>query len=92
MNELIKSLAIDFSVEFANRFGQRNPADEYFDPLTKVLGLSPSQADVIKVCRDRIPQLRLELSKWLELELDDQTARDVLRQAIINYYGDTCNI
>jgi hypothetical protein len=92
MNALIRSLATDFSVEFADRFGESEPADEYYDPLVKILGKSPSKEDVIMAWRDKIPILRQELSTWLELELDDETIKNVLRHAIVNFYGAAVDI
>jgi hypothetical protein len=38
---------------------------------------------------DRILDLTTELSEWLEIELDNESVRNTLYRALVNFYGDT---
>ena len=87
MNDLIQSFAHDLSVQFSDIFGENEPADGYYDPLINVLGSSPTKGELEKVWRERIPVLQLQLSKCLEFELDEKITRQVIKRAIINFFG-----
>lgn len=87
MDRLISSIAADFSVAFAERFEFNEPADEYFDPISNVLGDAPTKDGAFAVLKSGIPRFTKELNKWLELELDEKSIRDIYHQALLNYYG-----
>ncbi len=87
MNDLIYSLAADFSVEFGERFGKTTPADGYLDHLVKVLGETPSKVDVESVLKNKVPILCQELSNWMEAEIEEIVVSDVLEIGYVNYFG-----
>jgi hypothetical protein len=87
MNDLVASIAQDLSEQIAEIYGHREPADEYFDPVIVVFGKKPSRADAVKVLRERVPQFAKKLSEWLEMDVSEASARDMLHSALVNFYG-----
>jgi len=89
MNELVISIAGSFSAEYLELHGLQIPADDYFDPIVEVFGESPSKDDAKAILNERIADFATELSEWLEIELNEESVRDTLYRALVNFYGDT---
>jgi len=89
MNDLIDSLAEDFSMIFADQLGIDSPPDSYVDALDEVLGSDPSKEDALEVLRKRIPDLVAELSECFERDFSNKLVRETFRQGLIGYYGES---
>ena len=87
MNDLIHSLAQCFSSHFMIEDIASEPIDEYLDPLIKVLGRSPDQADVIALYKENCSKLHAALESRMELKLDPVLVKSVFRQGIRNWFG-----
>lgn len=89
LNQLIESLAQDFSGEVADCYRISAPAAGYYDALVEVLGSDPSKNEAISVLKERIPDLAKELSWCFERKFSRRFVRQMYHRALINYYGDT---
>ncbi|MBN8604773.1 MAG: hypothetical protein J0M26_27475 [Planctomycetes bacterium] len=86
-NEFTRVVATEFAIAIQEEFGGTEPADEYFDPFTKLLGKNPERDDIEAVLPGRVKELTLLLENWLETKLDPKFVERVYAQAIANFYG-----
>jgi hypothetical protein len=63
------------------------PIDEYLGPLTKVLGRTPGQAEVIALYKKDCRKLHKALESQMEMKLNPDLVKSILRQGIRNWFG-----
>lgn len=80
-NEFIRVVATEFAIAIGDEYGGTEPADEYFDPFTKLLGKNPERDDIEEVLPGRVKELTLLLENWLETKLDPKICRKSLRSS-----------
>lgn len=88
MNNFVTSIASDFSGEAFPVLGIREPQDAYIDPIVAIFGWSPTQEEAIAIYKHRISDLTAELSRWMEIDLEEDFVRQWTYVALVNYYGD----
>ena len=89
MNDLIHSLAHDFSSHFIFHKIASEPIDSFLGPLVKILGDHPEVADVLTLYQENHLALHAELTHSMGMELDPDLVKSILRQGIRNWCGPT---
>ena len=87
MNDLVHSLAEDFSAHFMLKNIASEPIDEYLPPLTKVLGKSPTEEDMLALYRENVSRLHEAMEARMGIKLDPEYVKVVFRQGIRNWVG-----